>query len=191
MTTSPSDTAARVAGLVGSERFSDDHGTAKVYVEREAWVEAHETLRSEMPYFSWLSAIDWTTDVAVGDPPEAEEIDVRYEIVSCLGNLDSGESVVLSTDLTKEDASIGSLADTFGGANWHEREAAEMFGIEFTGHPNLTKIYLPDGFEGHPLRKSFGLAARDVKPWPGTVDVEAMPESDDSGPSTDNPEDAG
>jgi NADH:ubiquinone oxidoreductase subunit C len=185
---SPSDIAARVAGLVGSERFSDDHGTAKVYVERAAWVEAHQTLRSEMPYFSWLSAIDWTTDVAVGDPPEAEDVDVRYEILSCLGNLESGESVVLSTDLAKEDATIDSLADTFGGANWHEREAAEMFGIEFTGHPNLTKIYLPDGFEGHPLRKSFGLASRDVKPWPGTVDVEAMPGSDDGGPSTDNPE---
>jgi NADH-quinone oxidoreductase subunit C len=188
---SPSEIAARVAGLIGSERFSDDHGTAKVYVEREAWVAAHATLQAEMPYFSWLSAIDWATDVAVGDPPESDDIDVRYELLSCLGDVESGDSVVLSTDLAKDDASIGSLAGIFGGANWHEREAAEMFGIEFTDHPNLTKIYLPDGFEGHPLRKSFGLASRDVKPWPGTVDVEPMPGSDDDAPSTENPEDAG
>ena len=61
------------------------------------------------------------------------------------------------------------------GANWHEREAHEMFGIDFVGHPNLIKLYLPDGFEGYPLQKSFPLLTREVKPWPGTVDVEGMP----------------
>jgi NADH-quinone oxidoreductase subunit C len=50
-----------------------------------------------------------------------------------------------------------------------------MFGIVFDGHPNLTHLYLPDGFEGHPLRKTFPLLTREVKPWPGTVDVEDMP----------------
>lgn len=63
----------------------------------------------------------------------------------------------------------------YPGANWHEREAAEMFGISFEGHPNLVQLYLPGGFEGHPLRKSFPLLTREVKPWPGTVDVEGMP----------------
>jgi NADH-quinone oxidoreductase subunit C len=74
----------------------------------------------------------------------------------------------------------------YAGADWHEREAAEMFGIDFVGHPNLVKLYLPDAFEGHPLRKSFPLLSREVKPWPGTVDVEPMPGSDE--PSTENPE---
>jgi NADH-quinone oxidoreductase subunit C len=50
-----------------------------------------------------------------------------------------------------------------------------MFGINFAGHPQLTHIYLPSGFEGHPLRKDFPLLARIVKPWPGIVDVEPMP----------------
>ena len=45
----------------------------------------------------------------------------------------------------------------YAAANWHEREAADMFGIRFEGHPNPVSIYLPDGFEGHPLRKSFPL----------------------------------
>jgi NADH-quinone oxidoreductase subunit C len=66
-----------------------------------------------------------------------------------------------------------------------------MFGIDFVGHPNLIKLYLPDGFEGHPLRKSFPLLTREVKPWPGTVDVEGMPgqagESSDE-PTEENPE---
>ena len=50
-----------------------------------------------------------------------------------------------------------------------------MYGITFTGHPDLRHIYLPTEFEGHPLRKDFPLLARVVKPWPGIVDVEPMP----------------
>ena len=47
-----------------------------------------------------------------------------------------------------------------------------MFGIDFKGHPNLANLYLPEPFEGNPLRKAFPLLTREVKPWPGTVDVE-------------------
>jgi NADH-quinone oxidoreductase subunit C len=50
-----------------------------------------------------------------------------------------------------------------------------MFGITFTGHPNPVNLYLPDGFEGHPLRKSYPLLAREVKPWPGAVEVAPLP----------------
>jgi NADH-quinone oxidoreductase subunit C len=56
-----------------------------------------------------------------------------------------------------------------------------MYGIDFTGHPNLIHLYLPGAFEGHPLRKDFPLLAREVKPWPGLVDVEAMPGESSSG----------
>lgn len=183
MTTSPSELAERVAGIVGSQRFSSDHGTAKVCVEAEGWVDAHIKLRTEMPYFSWLSAIDWASEVAVGEPPEQDEFEPRYEVLSCLGNVATGETVVLSTDISKEAPSVDSLISVFGGADWHEREASEMLGIEFLGHPNLTHLYLPDSFEGHPLRKTFPLLSRDVKPWPGTVDVEDMPSTEnlDSG----------
>jgi NADH-quinone oxidoreductase subunit C len=50
-----------------------------------------------------------------------------------------------------------------------------MFGIAFDGHPSLRHLYLPAEFEGNPLRKDFPLLAREVKPWPGLVDVEGMP----------------
>jgi NADH-quinone oxidoreductase subunit C len=53
-----------------------------------------------------------------------------------------------------------------------------MFGIAFDGHPSLRHLYLPSEFEGHPLRKDYPLLARVVKPWPGLVDVEAMPGED-------------
>ena len=84
--------------------------------------------------------------------------------------------MISSTVISKENAEIESLVDVFAGANWHEREAYEMFGINFLNHPNLTKLYLPDDYEGNPLLKSFELISREVKPWPGDVDVEGMPE---------------
>ena len=64
----------------------------------------------------------------------------------------------------------------YGGADWHERETWEMYGFTFVGHPDLTHLYLPGEFEGFPLRKDYPLLAREVKPWPGLVDVELMPE---------------
>ena len=50
-----------------------------------------------------------------------------------------------------------------------------MYGVDFVGHPGLRHMYLPTGFEGHPRRKDFPLVSRQVKPWPGIVDVEPMP----------------
>jgi len=94
-----------------------------------------------------------------------------------------GNIVLVSTDIEKVNATIPSLVNVFAGSNWHEREAYEMFGIVFENHPNLTKMYLPDDYEGNPMLKSFELISREVKPWPGEVDVEGMPEDSSGGVS--------
>jgi NADH-quinone oxidoreductase subunit C len=65
-----------------------------------------------------------------------------------------------------------SITDVYVGAQWHERETWEMFGIDFPGHPRLVNLYLPEDFEGHPLLKSFKLPSRSVKEWPGAKDPE-------------------
>lgn len=157
--------------------------TPKVRVEPAVWREAATIARDEfgLVFFSWLSATDWANQTEVGDPP-GEEVAERYEVLCALSDLEKGELAILSTDLDKAAPRVDSLCDVYPGANWHEREAAEMFGIDFAGHPDLTKLYLPDDFQGHPLRKSYPLLSREVKPWPGTVDVEEMP------PSSENPE---
>jgi NADH-quinone oxidoreductase subunit C len=167
--------AARWAVLAGSERWSEDYRTPKVKVAPERWLAAHRALKGDLPFFSWLSAIDWTAEVAVGEPPDPASLVPRFEILSRLSDVSSGAGVVLSTDLPKEDPRVDSLTGIYPGADWHEREAAEMFGIDFIGHPNLVRLYLPDGFEGHPLLKSFPLLSREVKPWPGSVSVEGLP----------------
>ena len=83
--------------------------------------------------------------------------------------------VFLKVDVPEPALALPTWSRTYAGANWHERECWEMFGITFEGHPDLRKLYLPSEFEGHPLRKDFPLLSRVVKPWPGVVDVEPMP----------------
>ncbi len=180
--------AQRFAELVGAESWTADHGLAKIRVSNEQWVGAVSTAhKNGMPFFSFLSAVDWSRDVAVGEPLADEDVDERFELMVRLSTLSNDDSITIVTDLDKANPAIDSLTPVLPGANWHEREAAEMFGIDFRGHPNPKKLYLPDAFEGFPLRKSFPLLSREVKPWPGMVDVEAMPESAGS-PSTENPE---
>jgi NADH-quinone oxidoreductase subunit C len=102
--------------------------------------------------------------------------DTRFQMLCRLADVRSARSLVLKADLPDDDLRIASLVRLYAGANWHERECWEMFGITFDGHPGLRHLYLPGAFEGHPLRKDFPLLARLVKPWPGIVDVEPMPD---------------
>jgi NADH-quinone oxidoreductase subunit C len=184
--------ANNIANSVGG-RAEVTFETAKVRVDSASWVSSLTAARDEfgLRFFSWLSAIDWSNDVAQGEKLNAE-VEERYELMAAVGDLDEGNLVIFSTDLGKDEPKVSSLVDVYAGANWHEREAAEMFGIDFQGHPHLRKLYLPEGFVGYPLRKSFPLLTREVKPWPGKVDVEGMPgqgdEAEGDEPSTENPE---
>jgi len=151
--------------------------TLKINVDLSSWIDTHKILKKDfnLSFFNWLSAVDWDNEVKTGDAPK-EPVTPSFEILSCLSQTNSNNLVISSTVISKENAEIESLVDVFAGANWHEREAYEMFGINFLNHPNLTKLYLPDDYEGNPLLKSFELISREVKPWPGDVDVEGMPE---------------
>ncbi|MGI9647205.1 MAG: NADH-quinone oxidoreductase subunit C [Acidimicrobiia bacterium] len=182
VTDAAADLAAQAADAAGAGTWSAEFGNAKIRVDAANWVQAVESVRDslDLRFFSFLSAIDWSNEVAVGEPLE-EEVEERYEVLVRLSSDRTNDAVTVSTDIPKDDARLPTLVGVFGGANWHEREAAEMFGIDFEGHPNLSKLYLTDEFEGYPLRKTFPLLSREIKPWPGTVDVEDMP-------STENPE---
>lgn len=181
------DFADAVASAVGGEA-EIQFDTVKVKVSASSWVGVHQIARDQLDlvFFSWLSAVDWSNEVAAGNPLD-DEVEERFEILSALSDVTDGKLVIFSTEIPKESPTIASLVSVFAGANWHEREASEMFGIDFEGHPNLAHLYLPDSFLGNPLRKDFPLLSREVKPWPGTVDVESMPEKGGDEPSTENP----
>ena len=191
MTESPSESvdspvaalAERIAGLVGASEWSADFDTVRVYVDRDDWVDAVTKVRDEagLTFFSWLSAIDWSADVAVGEGVEdPDTLEERFEVVCRLSSVENADGAQIIATVPKDDAVIDSLVNVFAGAEWHEREAAEMFGIDFRGHPHLVHLYLPDQFEGNPLKKSYALLSREVKPWPGKVDVEGMPDEEAS-----------
>jgi NADH-quinone oxidoreductase subunit C len=195
VTSSPSETettthplqeyADAVAAAVGGEA-EITFDTIKVKVASDQWVDAHQKARDDLDlvFFSWLSATDWAREVEAGEPLSDDDVNERVELLTTVGDLTEGRRVTFTTDLDSQSPSIQSLVSVYAGANWHEREAAEMFGIEFVGHPEPGPLYLPESFVGNPLRKSYPLLSREVKPWPGTVDVEPMPEK----PSTENPE---
>jgi NADH-quinone oxidoreductase subunit C len=175
-----------------------------VRVSRDAWQQAGLAVRDKLgcKHFTFLSAIDWLpspygryqdaeVDKAVhGD--EAKELpaqqsgyaggDTRFQVFARVADIDRNRyfGITLKADLPDDDLTIDTWRTIYAGADWHEREAWEMYGITFNGHPYLRHLYLPGDFEGHPLRKDYPLLARVVKPWPGIVDVEPMPGEDEA-----------
>jgi NADH-quinone oxidoreductase subunit C len=101
--------------------------------------------------------------------------DTRFQVFARVFSPTEKVGLTLVADVPDDTGTVDSWTEFYGGANWHEREAWEMYGVVFTGHPNLRHLYLPGDFEGFPLRKDFPLLARIIKPWPGIVDVEGMP----------------
>lgn len=189
MTPSPSDAEMTDADGAGDgsslvDRAADAVGgvalqaveTAKVGVSADRWTETLRIARDDLGlgFFSWLSATHWANDPQVGDAL-SQPVTERFELLCAVSDVTGGELVVFSTDLEATDPTVDSLIEIYPGADWHEREAREMFGITFVGHPRPENLYLPNGFVGNPLLKSFPLLSREVKPWPGDVDVEEMP----------------
>ena len=104
----------------------------------------------------------------------------RFEIVYHLYSMPYAVHLRLKLKVSENVGAVDTVSDIWPTANWHERETWEMFGIAFDGHPALRHLYLPFELEGNPLRKDYPLLAREVKPWPGLVDVELMPEAPDA-----------
>lgn len=100
-----------------------------------------EHLKSEgFDYFSFMTAVDC--------------ID-RFELYYRLVNVRDGSGVIVKTEVERDEPVVPSVVYLFKGANWHEREAYDLFGIVFEDHPELKRILLPEEFEGHPLRKDW------------------------------------
>ncbi len=124
------------------------YGELAITVRREEIVEVMRFLRDDSQTLFWniidLCGVDY--------PGRSERFDVVYHLLS--PRLNARLRVKLSTD---EDTPVPSITSIFPGADWFEREAWDMYGILFTGHPDLRRLLTDYGFEGHPLRKDFPL----------------------------------
>jgi len=94
---------------------------------------------------------------AIDNQPEFELV---YHFTSVnksvtVGSTDMSVMTEAHVFLERDTPTIESISDLWGGANWHEREAFDLMGIYFVGHPDLRRVLLPEGFAGHPLRKDY------------------------------------
>ncbi|KWX02778.1 NADH-quinone oxidoreductase subunit C [Carbonactinospora thermoautotrophica] len=143
-----------------TERFPDavteiTFDTLTADVPATAWVDALTFARDELDcvFFDWLTGVD--------------ELEAGFAVVAHVYSIAGRHHLLLRTRVPRDNPRLPTATGVYRGANWHERETYEMFGVQFDGHPNLVPLLLPDGFEGHPLRKDFPLAARAAKAWPG------------------------
>ena len=94
-------------------------------------------------------------------PESAADFTVVYHLL----NLNDREEIRIKTGVAQDDASVPSAVGIWPNANWYEREAWDMFGVEFSGHPNLRRILLPPTWQGHALRKDHPARATEMEPF--------------------------
>jgi NADH-quinone oxidoreductase subunit C len=142
------------------DKFSDElisvnefRGTVSYRVQPEALVTIckalHDSTEFAAKYLAEISCVDWLA--------HENEKDGRFEVIYVLYSYKANYRFILNVRVDADKPNVPSLTKIWKGANWLEREAFDLFGINFEGHPNLSKIVTPDELEGHPLRKDFPL----------------------------------
>jgi NADH-quinone oxidoreductase subunit C len=102
---------------------------------------------TDMKYLRSLSIVDWIEDM---------------EAVYHLSSVNHSNRIVIKIRVPMDELLLDSVIPVWKGADWHEREANDLFGVRFRGHPNMAPLILYDGFEGFPGRKSYELAEQDT-----------------------------
>lgn len=121
------------------------HGYAAARIPTDHWLDAHKALKA--------AGFVLLRDHTAVDYPDRTP---RFTVVTSLVNLETQEELLVKTRVA-EGAAIASLTPLWHSANWAERETYDMFGIPFSGHPDLTRIYMPEDYDGWPMRRDFPL----------------------------------
>jgi NADH-quinone oxidoreductase subunit C len=142
--------AALGPGLLRVESF---RGQTTMVLKPEAIQPACRALREQLDFelLAALSAVDYW-------PHEP-----RFAVVYQLYSLTHRQMLGLKVPLRSEQAEVPSITAIYPNANWHEREVFDMFGVKFSGHPDLRRILMPQEWEGHPLRKDYPLGYEEVQ----------------------------
>ncbi len=138
-----------------AERFPEVvwDGEDVVHVPSAQWYALAEAMRDMgFEMCSDVTAVDW-----MGSRPH------RFQVAAILTSLSRRARLRMVTTLGREDPRVASLTPLWPGAGYAEREVYDMFGITFDGHPDLTRILMPDDWDGHPLRKDFAVGSVPVQ----------------------------
>jgi NADH-quinone oxidoreductase subunit C len=142
--------------LVHGAPLTRSHGQEVLHVDRERYLEVVRALRDD-GYTMCLdvTAVDYLLHRGRDLPPDVRP--ERYEIVVVLLSIADRRRIRLRVQLPEDDPRLPSLFELFPGTEASEREVYDMFGVLFDGHPDLTRILMPEDWEGHPLRKDYGV----------------------------------
>jgi NADH-quinone oxidoreductase subunit C len=147
------EVAAAVLDRFPASVFHDSHGQAVVYVERSAWHDVAVFLRDEQQFTQCVdvTAVDHLVDVerALPDGVQGE----RFEVVANFLSHPRNRRIRTICEVPDGATEVASLVDLYPGLSFPEREVFDLYGIRFAGHPDLTRILMPDDWVGHPLRK--------------------------------------
>jgi NADH-quinone oxidoreductase subunit C len=140
------------------------HGNEWARVRRDAWSTVATFLRDDPS-----TKMEMFTDLTVVDRFSTEP---RFDVVLHLYSVSLKQRVRLYAGVPEEDPTLETLVPVWGGANWFEREAYDLYGVRFKGHPDLRRILMYPEFVGHPLRKDYPKEKRQplVRRQPGSVD---------------------
>jgi NADH-quinone oxidoreductase subunit C len=141
----------RIKFPAGVRETANSLGDEVVVVEKSALLQIASFLRDGPGKFDML--LDLTCVDYAGEEP-------RFEMVYHFFSLSRNRRLRLKTRLGEGDLRISSLTSLWKNADWLEREVYDLFGIHFEGHPDLRRLFMYDGFEGHPLRKDYPLRRR-------------------------------
>ena len=135
------------------KRFQDAVLDVKEFRGETTVVVSPDVLRDVCLYLRDQEGFNFLVDLCGVDLAKSNGA-ARFQVVYYLRNLETKDELRLKVGT---DGSVDTVSDIWPTANWHEREVYDMFGIEFKGHPNLERLYLPEDFEGFPLRKDYPL----------------------------------
>ncbi|PHS71694.1 MAG: NADH-quinone oxidoreductase subunit C/D [Cycloclasticus sp.] len=130
-----------------------------LWISRNKLIEILASLKKEFPMLLDLFAVD--ERLREHKPKAAKDFTVVYHLL----NFSRCEEIRIKVSVSEADISVPSVISVWPNANWYEREAWDMFGVEFTGHPNLCRILLPPTWQGHALRKDHPARATEMDPF--------------------------
>src|SRR3954469_12157898 len=148
------ETAVEEPALIHGAPSSLSRGQLVVHVDRDGYLPMVTTLKEEgYAFCSDLTAVDYLLAI---DRPLPDDVHAeRFEVVVNLLDMENGKRMRVRAQVPEADPTIATLFELFPGTEAMEREGYDMFGIVFDGHPDLTRILMPDDWEGHPLRKDY------------------------------------
>lgn len=132
---------------------SEFRGQQRVVAPRESLYALLQFLKEQLGF-------DLLVDVTCVDYLQYADAKDRFGMVYLLANTATNQRLTVRTFVNDPEPEVPSVVGLWEGANWLEREVWDLFGIRFTGHPDLRRIVLPEQFAAHPLRKDYPLQGR-------------------------------